>query len=116
MLYTIEMKRTYTTKIQVEAESQKEAIASVDMNEMYEKELSQMDTDEMTMEVTESFARICSATNEGMNEGFCFGDGDRYFKNEEDALKYAIEIGYESLEEAYDDEAYYFTDWEQDGE
>ena len=116
MLYKIKMKRTYTTTIQVVAENQKEAIDSVNMDEIYQNKLEQMDIDDMTMEVTESFARICSATGEEMNEGFCFGDGDKYFKNEIDALKYAIEIGYDSLEEAYDDEAYYFTDWEQDGE
>jgi hypothetical protein len=59
------------------------------------------------------FARVCSATGRGMNEGFCFGDGEAYFIEKSDALLYAIELGYESLEEAYDDEAYYYTEWEE---
>jgi hypothetical protein len=61
----------------------------------------------------ETFFRTCDATGEGMNEGFCFGSGDAYFKYEGDALNYAKELGYDSLEEAYEDEAYYFTDWEE---
>ncbi len=72
------------------------------------------------METTEKFARICSATNEGMNEGFIFHDDfwTMYFIEKEDAERHAIDIGYESLDEAYDDGAYYYTewDWEDEGE
>lgn len=60
------------------------------------------------------WARKCDATDEGMNEGYCFGDGEMYFKYEQDALKYAKTIGYKSLQEAYDDEAYYHTAWEDE--
>ncbi len=59
------------------------------------------------------FARRCDATGEGMNEGFVFGDGEKYFKHKKDATKYAKEIGYKTLQEAYDDEAYYWTEWEE---
>ena len=61
----------------------------------------------------ERFARCCDATDKGMNEGFCFGDGEMYFANKSDAELYAIKIGYESLDEAYEDEAYYYTEWSQ---
>lgn len=59
----------------------------------------------------ERYARRCDATNKGMNEGFCFGDGDMYFANEDDAFDYAIKIGYKGLQDAFDDEAYYWTEW-----
>jgi hypothetical protein len=64
----------------------------------------------MTKEI---FFRTCDATGEGMNEGFCFGDGETYFKYEADALAYAKKIGYEDLDEAYEDGAYYWTEWEE---
>lgn len=63
------------------------------------------------METQEKFARRCDATGKGMNEGFCFGDGEKYFKEETDARAYALSIGYESLEEAYKSDAYYHTEW-----
>ena len=59
----------------------------------------------------EMFARKCDITGQGMNKGFCFGDGSFYCMNESDAITKAIELGYDSLEEAYEDEAYYYTEW-----
>lgn len=59
------------------------------------------------------YARRCDATGKGINEGFCFGDGERYFANESDAKEHAITIGYESLDEAYEDDAYYWTTWDE---
>lgn len=58
------------------------------------------------------FCRKDSKTGKGMNEGFCFGDGEEYFANREDAEEYAISLGYDSLEDAYDGSAYYYTEWE----
>ena len=66
---------------------------------------------------TEKFARKDSVTGKGINEGFCFGDGEAYFEEEEDAETHAISLGYKNLKEAYRDEAYYFTEWEvEEGE
>lgn len=63
------------------------------------------------------WARQCTATGKGMNEGYCFFDGEAYFISEEDATKYAIEeCGYASLTEAYEDEAYYYTAWEDESD
>lgn len=59
------------------------------------------------------YARRCDATGKGINEGFCFGDGEMYFANESDAETHAITIGYESLDEAYEDDAYYWTTWDE---
>jgi hypothetical protein len=66
------------------------------------------------MKENQTYARKCDATNEGMNEGFCFGDGCYYAKYEPDALKYAQSLGYNTLGEAYEDEAYYWTEWEKE--
>ena len=58
------------------------------------------------------YARKCSATGKGMNEGYVFLDGEFYCISKEDALKKAKELGYNSLEEAYAKDAYYYTDWD----
>jgi len=58
------------------------------------------------------FARKCSATGEGMNSGWVANDCDYYFKYEEDALAHAKEMGYADLGEAYEDDAMYYTEWE----
>ena len=62
----------------------------------------------------ERYARTCSVTGEGMNEGWCFNDGQDYAKYEEGAIKIAKEYGYDSIDDAYDDEAVYWTQWEDD--
>ena len=51
-----------------------------------------------------------------MNEGYLFEESLMYFINEEDAERYAIEIGYASLDEAYDDDAYCYTEWDAEDE
>lgn len=63
-----------------------------------------------------TYARQCSKTRRGMNEGYCFNDGDAYFIDVADAEVYAKEIGYESLSDAYESGAYYFTEWDADEE
>ena len=63
------------------------------------------------------FARQCDATGEGMDEGFCVGDGEMYFKYEKDFLKHLKEeTDYKTKEEAYEDEYYYHTAWEDEGD
>lgn len=63
--------------------------------------------------IAERYARRDSITGLGMNEGWCFGEGDFYCADEENALIYAKELGYESIQEAYEDEAGYWTTWEE---
>lgn len=62
----------------------------------------------------QTFARKCDVTGEGMNEGYVFGDGTDYFKYEKDALAHAISLGYKDLQESYDDDAHYYTEWEEE--
>ena len=61
----------------------------------------------------EKFARRCDITGRGFNEGYVFGDGERYAADKISALIIAKEYGYESLDESYDDGAYYYTEWEE---
>lgn len=69
-----------------------------------------------TMQPRQVFARKCSVTGEGMNSGWIVNDGDYYFKNEKDALAHAISMGYESLDEAYENEEFYYTEWTDEGD
>jgi hypothetical protein len=67
------------------------------------------------------WARIDTATGKGMNEGFCVNDGDAYFENETDLIKYLREQNVDGnkelsddfiLAEAYQLEEYYYTEWD----
>ena len=62
------------------------------------------------------WCRQCSKTGEGMDEGYCFGEGEAYFIEESDALEYAKSIGYKDLDDAYEQEAYVWTAWDDDFE
>jgi hypothetical protein len=62
------------------------------------------------------FARKCSITREGMNEGWVFGDGEKYAKYEQDAQKIAFDYGYESIDDAYNDDACYWTEWDDESD
>ena len=65
----------------------------------------------------QKFARKCSVTNKGMNEGFCVFDGETYLKDEYRAITYAKALGYDTLDEAYEDSVYYWTTWDiEEGE
>ena len=59
----------------------------------------------------EIFARVDSKTGKGINEGFCFGDGDAYFARKKHAKKYAKKQGYATLKESYKDKNHYWTTW-----
>ncbi len=65
------------------------------------------------MENEKKWARQCDVTGEGMNEGFCIGDGAMYIKREKDMSEHITnDTDYASLEEAYEDDYYYYTEWE----
>ena len=78
--------------------------------------------DEMLRHGVYKFARKCDIRAEGMNAGYCIGDGDMYIKYEGDMLNHLYEQeGYdrswtdeETLEYFYDQGYYYYTDWEAD--
>jgi len=58
------------------------------------------------------YARKCDITSEGMNEGYCILDGMMYIKNDFDMLQHITdETDYNDIEEAYEDDYYYYTDW-----
>lgn len=68
----------------------------------------------------EKFARKCSATSVGMNEGYVVNDGDEYFANKSDLVKWLRDRNVDEynelsdeflLNEAYSLEEYYWTEW-----
>lgn len=62
----------------------------------------------------ENYARKCDITGGGMNEGWVGYNGEVYFSKEEDALQWCIKQGYKDIEEAYEDDVIYWTDWHDD--
>lgn len=64
----------------------------------------------------EKYARLCSVTEQVMNEGWCFGDGQDYAATEEAALKLAKEYGFKSIDEAYEAGCCYYTEWEDESD
>lgn len=58
------------------------------------------------------YARKCDVTGKGMNNGYCIMDGGMYIASEGDMLKHLEEhTAYESMEEAFEDEYCYYTEW-----
>ena len=63
-----------------------------------------------------NYARLCSVTGEGMNDGWVVDTELKYFKYEADALAYAIKLGYTNIEDAFDHDVMYYTEWEIENE
>jgi hypothetical protein len=61
----------------------------------------------------ERFPRVADDTGKGISVGWIAGDGDAYFETEKGAKKYAKEMGYKNLQDAYDDGAIYYTEWDE---
>jgi hypothetical protein len=73
------------------------------------------------------YAKQCSITGEGMNEGYVYYDGEMYFKYEKDFVMF-LKYQNEPLEdiwdlsdefilnESYDNGEYYYTEWEDENE
>lgn len=56
------------------------------------------------------YARKCNITHEGMNEGW-FTSDDTYIKYEEHLIEWCEKKGYTDRDEAYEDGAMYYTEW-----
>ena len=61
------------------------------------------------------YARQCDVTGKGMNKGFCICDGE-YYVSEEVGIEWWLKehTSYKTAQEAYDDEYYYYTEWEDE--
>lgn len=59
------------------------------------------------------FPRVCSISGEGMWEGFCFNEGEEYAKYDEGAEIICKRNGYQSIQESYDAEHHYWTEWQE---
>lgn len=58
--------------------------------------------------------RICSVTGEKMHKGYCILDGFMYIKHHSDMVQHILdETSYKTFKEAYDNEYYYYTEWEE---
>jgi hypothetical protein len=83
-----------------------------------ESEIEMLGSDSMKYK----FARKCDVTGDGMNEGYCIGDGDMYIKHEKDLLEYLRQnqghddswTDEQTLEHFYEEGHYFYTDWEVD--
>jgi len=68
----------------------------------------------------EKFARRCDATGKGINAGYVIGDGELYFSEVEHLIGWLRSRGGMEglsdefiLSEAYNEEEYYYTEWEE---
>lgn len=63
----------------------------------------------------EKFARRNDSNGKGMNEGYCFNDGNYYCETEEQAKFYVESLGLDWKEELLtvntNNEWFYYTDW-----
>lgn len=117
MKHRITMSRMYVTTFEFEAETSEEAmIQFIEMGDAkYQQELEQCNVmnEKIILESEDDNLRTCSVTDEEMTEGWVVNDGELYFKYEKDAINWCTENGYSGLQEAYDDDVIYWTEWEQ---
>lgn len=142
--FEITTNRTLTTRVVIEADSQADAEAKYqDMvtkgeiavleSEQGEETYSEyfvVDKSDEPISYTpwkdndavegREYARACSITGEGMNEGWVVSGGETYIKYEEDAIAFCRTEYDQTMEEAYaeseesDDDLFYWTNWESD--
>jgi hypothetical protein len=71
----------------------------------------------------QKFARICDGTGKPFNEGHIYRDGDKYFCNDKELVKYIRTLGDDAfnncsdefiLNESYQLEESYYTEWEDE--
>ena len=71
----------------------------------------------------EKFARKCSATGVGMNDGYVVYDGDEYFANKSDLVKWLRDRNVDEynelsdeflLKEAFELDEFYWTEWDDE--
>lgn len=60
------------------------------------------------------WARRCSATGEGFNQGYVIQDGEHYIKDKSRAKSHILLMGYSTMKEAYSDGYYAYTEWDGD--
>lgn len=55
--------------------------------------------------------KVCSKTGELFLAGYVVKGGEMYIKHGHDLFVVVTEAGYETLDEAYDDEFFYWSEW-----
>lgn len=130
--FNVKITTTIESEIEVYAndyaEVEKGLVDDIWRDEINDAQMQWNVTDEHTFideadepKVVRRWARKCDATGEGMNEGYVYGDGQKYFKYEKDLIAYIRDGADESfndatdefiLNEAYELDEYYWTEWE----
>ena len=92
--FELEIETTITTYIQVEANTSAEAKKKFDEDEDTREEYSYKmmkywDSDGGVIKACDEvrYARKCDTTGEGMNEGYCWGEGEQHTKYRKDVIK-----------------------------
>lgn len=110
------MSRTYVTEFEIEAEDNEDAKAKFKElgDSIYRKEMEQCNVvgETIIVEAEYDSKRICSVTGEEMIEGWVVNDGELYFKYEKDAVAWCISNGYKDLQEGFDSDVIYWTEWD----
>lgn len=57
--------------------------------------------------------RKCSKTGNPMSSGWFFEGSGLYASTEEIAFEFCKELGYSSIDEAYEEEGCYWTEWNE---
>jgi len=115
-------------KVFFESNSHAELVATFENESLYISCLPTLEIEakKQNMIVTESaeemlytkFARKCSITGKGMNVGYVINDGEIYIQDHYTIFENYIlnKTQYKTIEEAYEDDFYYWTTWEDEGD
>jgi hypothetical protein len=116
MKYNFEILRTYSTIIEIEAETEKEAISKLDkLDELfYPEELEQCNVIEEVIKGNK-YARKCTCCDKGMNNGY-YATGEYFcsdscLRTEFSATEWE-ELASDGVEDEEDNDSYYWTEWE----
>ena len=117
-VFNFELLRTYSTKFEVEAENQEEAIKLFNQleDEIYGKELTQCNVIEEVVKGNK-YARSCNCCGKGMNEGY-FANGEYFCSDDCLHTEYSpVEwqnLSSDGVEEEEGNDEYYWTEWEDE--
>jgi hypothetical protein len=111
-VFNFELLRTYSTKFEVEAENQEEAIKLFNQleDEIYGKELTQCNVIEEVVKGNK-YARSCNCCGNGMNEGY-FADYEYFCSDDCLYTEFPPKIWAKVTEE--NEDSYYWTEWEDE--
>ena len=110
-VFNFEILRTYSTIIEIEAETEKEAISKLDkLDELfYPEELEQCNVIEEVIKGNK-YARKCTCCDKGMNNGY-YATGE-YFCSRSCLRTEFSATEWQELASGEDNDEFYWTEWE----